>query len=487
MQFRSPVMIEITREEISRHHNPPPAVGGHALAYASVFAFTLGIGSGTFAPENLNTAALVEKLKAPVAAWISLNDPAGSQSWFAEIAVTSPSVYDHPVAVQITSTTSADGATPAAPTLNWYTHIVRRGETLDRFLGLFHVDTDTVTRLLREKSAAWLQRLVPGRELQVAMDQNGQLRELRYETRAEERATVSISGADIRTGREVLPVEKRTHYASGTVTSTLSAAAKKAGLDQGLIATLANIFAWEIDFAQSVRPGDRFTVAYDEIIRNGKPTGAREIAAAEFVSEGRVHRAVRFTDDQGRAHFYTPQGASLRGAFLRAPVKFSRITSGFSRARLHPVLGTWRAHKGVDYAAQTGTPVMATADGVVTSIGHDGGYGKAIELRHGASYTTLYAHLSRFGKDLRRGTTVKQGQVIGFVGSTGLASGPHLHYEFRLNGNHRDPLSYPLPRSQSIAANQRGRFLAEASLWMDRLSRHGQTQIASAADGNPGI
>jgi murein DD-endopeptidase MepM/ murein hydrolase activator NlpD len=474
-------MIEITREDKIRHAAPPPAAGGHALAYASIFAFIMGIGSGSFAPSTLNTAVLIEKLKIPAAAWISLNDPAASQAWSGK-DISSPAPAGDPALPK-----STGAPTPAAPALNWYTHVVRRGETLDRFLSLFQVETDTIARLLKEKSADWLLRLIPGRELQVAMDQSGQLRELRYETRPEERATVSIEGAEIRTGKEMLPVERRMHLASATVTGTLFAAAKKARLDDKLVTALTDIFAWEIDFARDVRPGDRFTVAYEELFRTGKPTGTRELVAAEFVNQGRVHRAVRFTDDRGRTHFYTPQGTSLRGAFLRTPVKFSRITSGFSRARLHPVLGTWRAHKGVDYAAQSGTPVLATADGVVSSIGRDGGYGKAIQLRHGASYTTLYAHLSRFAQDLRVGSAVRQGQVIGAVGSTGLASGPHLHYEFRVNNTHRDPLSYPLPRSQPIATSQRGRFLAEASLWIDRLNRHGQTQIASAAEGNSGI
>ena len=231
--------------------------------------------------------------------------------------------------------------------------------------------------------------------------------------------------------------------AQGTITSSLSETAKKAGLSEILIDQLTQIFAWDIDFATSLRDGDYFTVVYER----GGNNGADDIVAAEFINRGRTYRAVRYIDKEGFANYYTPEGHALQKAFLSTPVDFARISSHFNLHRVHPVLNRIRAHKGVDYAARTGTPVKSTGSGQVTFLGRKGGYGQVIIIKHGERYETVYAHLSKFKAGLQEGSAVRQGEIIGYVGQTGLATGPHLHYEFRIDGVHQNPLTAQAPTS----------------------------------------
>ena len=229
----------------------------------------------------------------------------------------------------------------------------------------------------------------------------------------------------------------------GTITTSMEDAAKQANLPEPLIDQLAQIFAWDIDFATNLHPGDHFTVVYER----GGFNGADDIVATEFINRGKTYRAVRYIDKDGYANYYTPEGNALQKAFLTTPVDFARISSHFSSSRRHPVLNRIRAHKGVDYAARTGTPVKATGNGEVTFLGRKGGYGQAIILKHGDRYETVYAHLSGYKSGLREGSSVRQGEVIGYVGQTGLATGPHLHYEFRIDGIHQNPLTAQVSNS----------------------------------------
>lgn len=231
--------------------------------------------------------------------------------------------------------------------------------------------------------------------------------------------------------------------AQGVVTSSLNEAGRKAGLSEQIIDQLTQIFAWDIDFATNLHEGDRFTIVYER----GGYNGADDIVAAEFVNRGRSYRAVRYIDKEGFANYYTPEGDALQKAFLSTPVDFARISSHFDMHRRHPVLNRIRAHKGVDYAARTGTPVKSTGAGEIEFIGRKGGYGQVIIVKHGDRYETVYAHLSRFKPGLQEGTPVKQGEVIGYVGQTGLATGPHLHYEFRIDGMHQNPLTAQVSNS----------------------------------------
>ena len=212
-----------------------------------------------------------------------------------------------------------------------------------------------------------------------------------------------------------------------------------------MILELAHIFGWDIDFALEIRKGDRFKLVWEEHWVQNRHAGDGPILAAEFVNQGRTYQALRYIGKDGRADYYSPDGKHLRKQFLRTPVDFARISSHFNPRRLHPVFKQVRPHRGVDYAAPTGTPVYAAGDGTVTHRGWKGGYGRVIFIRHGVRYTTVYAHLSRYAKGLRVGSKVTQGQIIGRVGRSGVATGPHLHYEFRIDGVHQNPVKLRFP------------------------------------------
>jgi murein DD-endopeptidase MepM/ murein hydrolase activator NlpD len=256
------------------------------------------------------------------------------------------------------------------------------------------------------------------------------------------------------------PLESHTRTATATIDSSLFQAAADAGLPDGVAFDLADIFQYDIDFVLDIQPGDRFTVVYEELSQDGVPLRTGNILAAKFVNEGREYRAIRYVDSDGHAEYFTPDGKSLRKAFIRAPVQFSRVSSTFNSARKHPILNRIRAHKGVDYAAPVGTPVRAAGEGRVKFAGQQGGYGNVVELEHGSGVVTVYGHLSRFAKNLKRGQRVELGQVIAYVGQTGLATGPHLHYEYRVRGVHKNPQTVPLPDAAPITGVELERFMA---------------------------
>jgi murein DD-endopeptidase MepM/ murein hydrolase activator NlpD len=242
---------------------------------------------------------------------------------------------------------------------------------------------------------------------------------------------------------------------------------------------MVEIFGWDVDFALDVRAGDRFTVIYEELFKNGEKVRDGNILASEFSNRGRSIRAVRYVNEQGRAEYFSPNGFSMRKAFLRTPVNFRRISSRFNRGRIHPVLQRMRAHRGVDYAAARGTPIRAAGDGRVVLSGRKGGYGKTVVLQHGGTYTTLYAHMSRFHARARKGKRVEQGEVIGYVGKTGLATGSHLHYEFRVRGVHKDPLRVKLPKALPIDRRYKKDFLQKTRPLVAQLDVLARTSIAS--------
>jgi murein DD-endopeptidase MepM/ murein hydrolase activator NlpD len=254
------------------------------------------------------------------------------------------------------------------------------------------------------------------------------------------------------------PVEIRVRTAAATIDSSLFQAAGAADISDGVALKLANVFAWDIDFVLDIREGDRFTAAYEQVYQDGKYLRDGEVLAAEFVNNGKVYRAVRFVSDNGNAGYYTPTGLAMRKAFLRAPVEFTRVSSAFNPHRQHPILNTIRGHMGTDYAAPTGTPVHAAGDGRVSFAGRRGGYGNALILTHGSNVSTLYGHMSRFARNVHVGTHVQQGDVIGYVGMTGLATGPHLHYEYLTNGVHRNPQTVQLPGAEPLRAEALKRF-----------------------------
>ena len=270
------------------------------------------------------------------------------------------------------------------------------------------------------------------------------------------------------------------NYIESSITESLSASALAAGLDLKTTMELANIFAWDIDFALDIRKGDSFQLIYEEHFLNGDKIGNGPILAAKFSNRGKTITAIRYENQDGQFEYYTPEGRALRKAFLRSPMDFTRITSRFNPNRLHPIFKTKRPHRGVDYGASRGTPIKTTSNGRVVFAGVKGGYGNVVIIKHGRKYSTLYGHMHKFAKGIRKGSKVKQGQVIGYVGSTGYATGPHLHYELRVDGVHRDPLKVKLPNAQPMATSLKKDFNAYTKGLLAQMNIYKEaTQLAS--------
>ena len=277
------------------------------------------------------------------------------------------------------------------------------------------------------------------------------------------------------------PLEVRRKSGYGRIQSSLYESAAKAGLRDKTVMNLAGIFAWDVDFVLDIRRGDDYYVLYEQLFQNGEYMGDGEIIAAEFNNNGRTIQAIRHIDKDGRSDYFTPEGRSVRKAFLRAPVDF-RVSSSFNPNRLHPVLKTVRPHRGTDYAAPYGTPIKATGDGKVIFRGVKSGYGNVVILQHGGNISTLYAHMSKFVSSVRNGTRVRQGQTVGYVGKSGLVTGTHLHYEYRLNGVHRNSRTVKLPQADPIAEQYRAEFLASVEPILNELLQLKPVQIPALAD-----
>lgn len=316
------------------------------------------------------------------------------------------------------------------------------------------------------EEAQGLTNIKPGESVRVRLGNEGRLQELIYQPNAIETMHITPVGDSFRLENHTKTVEKRLGYVSDSIDNSFYLSAQKSGLSDALIMSLATIFGWDIDFALEIRKGDRFTVVYEEEFLNGSRFGNGKIIAAEFINRGNVYRAIRYEKDDGEYDYYSPDGKSMRKAFLRSPVDFRRISSHFAKERWHPVLGKKRPHHGVDYAASTGTPIKAAGDGTVIFRGVKGGYGRAVIIKHGSQYSTLYGHMSRFNGSVKNGSKVKQGQTIGYVGQSGMATGPHLHYEFRINGAHKNPLTVKLPASKPLEA----RYMSDFRKNSNRLS-----------------
>jgi murein DD-endopeptidase MepM/ murein hydrolase activator NlpD len=336
----------------------------------------------------------------------------------------------------------------------WREERFGRGDTISDLLGRLGVnDEEARAFLLGVKPGRSLQMLRPGTTVQARTAEDGALLALRYVTDKGRLVGFDKQGAEFKAVEQQLTLSPQQQMKSGEIRSSLFAATDAAGLSDNVAIQLADIFAGDIDFHRDLRRGDKFTVIYEMFYHEGRAIKSGRLLAAEFINQGKSYRAVWFKDAEGTGGYYTPEGKNLRKAFLRSPLEFSRISSGFAM-RFHPILQQWRAHKGVDYAAPTGTHVKATADGTVEAIGRQGGYGNFITLKHQGGFSTSYAHLSSFARGLRKGTRVQQGEVIGHVGQTGWATGPHLHYEFRVNNEVRNPLTIALPAALPVPAQQ---------------------------------
>ncbi|MDD5058461.1 MAG: M23 family metallopeptidase [Sideroxydans sp.] len=361
----------------------------------------------------------------------------------------------------------------------WRNERIQRGDTVVELLRRLNVEDAAASEYLRQNSAtASFRKLGVNKEVQAETSMGGDLLALRYLDNEGNQVIISKNENRFKTDIKPAQVEQRTFVRTGEITSTLFAATDEAGLPDAAANQLSEIFGGDIDFHRDLRKGDKFSVIYEMTYSNGEAARTGRILAAEFVNNTRIFRAFYFktSDDQG--DYFSPDGRSMQKAFLRSPIEFSRVSSGFSNSRFHPVLNKWRAHKGVDYAAPIGTNVRATADGVVSFVGKQGGYGNVVMLNHQGRYQTVYGHLSRFASGLRNGQRVSQGQSIGYVGMTGLASGPHLHYEFKMNGVQRDPLKVALPDGKPISEAQKAAFEEATRDLHTRLSLLRNTRVA---------
>ncbi|WP_134083967.1 OapA family protein [Thiohalophilus thiocyanatoxydans] len=373
----------------------------------------------------------------------------------------------------------ADQPVVAQPDESWLRITVRRGDSLAAIFKRHKIPAQDLHEIMQlGRITRNLSALHPGDTVRFKLDDDQKIRQMVFDIDRVTSLQVTRQQDEQFSARIVEhELESRRTQTSGVINSSLFKAGKAAGLKDKLIMEMTTIFGWDIDFVLDIRRGDHFTLIYEEQYLNGEKIQDGPIIAAEFVNQGRRLHAIRYTDEQGRSDYYSPEGYSMRKAFLRTPVDFRRISSRFGK-RHHPIHNRMRMHKGVDYAARSGTPIQAAGDGKIVYRGWKGGYGRVVILQHGGRYSTLYAHMANFKKGLRVGSRVQQGQTIGFVGSSGSATGPHLHYEFRVNGTHRDPLKVKLPDAEPIKAAYKNDFLQLAEKRLAQLDAARPSMLA---------
>lgn len=380
--------------------------------------------------------------------------------------------------IKAESSQSKDSKTPKpAVALNWQTIKIQKNDTLAKVFQRHGFSAKDLQQMMSsDKAKPHLKSLQPGQTLKLQVKENKDVEGLNLEL--EPGKTLSVVRNESGTGYVVtqkdVPLEKKVAFGKGEIRASLISAARRAGLDNNIVAQLVEIYGGNIDFSSDLKPNDTFRVLFEQkCLPDGEKIKTGPVLAAEIVNGGKKIQAIRYTDNAGHTGYFSPEGNGLNQAFLRSPVNFAHVSSGFGM-RLHPIYHKMKHHKGVDYKAPLGTPVQATGDAKVVFVGTKRGYGKTIELQHGARYTTLYAHLSRYAKNLKAGAEVKQGQVIGYVGKTGLATNYHLHYEFRIDGIHRNPLTVALPKAKLIASSNKKQFLAHAKEMIRLMDVHEQ-------------
>jgi len=364
------------------------------------------------------------------------------------------------------------------PESTWSSIKIKSGDSLSLIFKKSNLNPGELHDIISlGKSTKALKFIRPGQEIKFRISDHAELQELVYTQDSQNSLHVMKFSDGFQAIQIVKKIEKRITHAKVIIHNSLFEAGLTAGLSNTLIMDLAGIFGWDIDFALDIRSGDQFSIVYEEQYLDGNKIRDGAILAAEFINQKRRFQAVRFTDKKNRTDYYTPDGLSMRKAFLRTPVDFRRISSRFGK-RKHPILNYMRLHKGVDYVARRGTPVRASGDGKIIHRRRKGGYGRAIIIKHGGKYSTLYAHLQSYKKGLRVGKKVKQGQIIGYVGSSGRTTGAHLHYEFRVNGVHRNPLTVKLPNAKPINKKFKAEYLSYATKMITQLDNYNQFSVA---------
>lgn len=363
----------------------------------------------------------------------------------------------------------------------WYKDFVRRDDTLQSILSRLNIRNRDAHEFIRNDQTASeiAKALIPGKQIEAETDIDGNLVKFEYQLNADQYLTIHKTTDGYEAEKQLRQLEMRPILKSAKINSSLFSATDDANIPDNIAMQLADIFESEIDFHSDLRRGDHFNVIYEGSYHQGELIKTGDVLAAEFVNDGKVFRAIGYRDGDKKMQYYTPEGKSLHKSFLRSPLEFTRVSSGFSAARFHPVLQRVRAHKGVDMAAPTGTRVKASGDAVVDFVGQKGGYGNVIVLKHNNGVSTVYGHLSRFATGLRRGAKIAQGEIIGFVGMTGVATGPHLHYEFLMNGQHRDPMKVALPKSNTIDARNKTEFANISNQLTAQLRLLGTSNIAA--------
>ncbi|MDL0432493.1 peptidoglycan DD-metalloendopeptidase family protein [Marinobacter sp. TBZ242] len=393
------------------------------------------------------------------------------------------SIADQPQLPEALDTAAAI-AEASEPELKWQEYRIKSGDTLSSLFSRAGFNDGIMLSVIHgDGEADKLQRLYAGETISFATDDAGELAAVDLQRNLLETLRVEKTEDGFKGETVVREPDVKPAFASGIIDGSLYVAAREAGMSDRLSMEMAGIFGWNIDFVYDVRKGDRFEVVYEELYLDGEKFGTGDIISARFVNRGKEVVALRYKDSNGDTDYYSPDGSSMRKAFLRTPID-ARVSSSFNLQRRHPVLDVVRPHEGTDYAAPPGTPIKAAGHGRVQFAGWKGGYGRTVILKHGDNITTLYAHLSRFGKGISTGTRVKQGDTIGHVGSSGMVTGPHLHYEFRVNGSPRNSRTVKLPDAKPIPKSEMARFskFANQQVAKFELFRQDYQQLAMAAD-----
>ncbi|PXF64611.1 peptidoglycan DD-metalloendopeptidase family protein [Kangiella spongicola] len=368
------------------------------------------------------------------------------------------------------------------PKYDWQTVKVAKGESLSRIFNKLGFSSKDLHYIMQsDDQVDILKKIRPGHTLEFAANENKGFQELRYPFNSSDTLVITkLADKEFDVSLDKKPIEFKQRFATATITSSFYNAGKQAGLPDGVIMELAGVFEYDIDFALEIRKNDSFSVLYEEKYIDGKKAGYGNILSAEFYNMGEHYAAVRYTDTNGRTAYYTPEGKALRKSFLRAPLKFNYVSSNFNPKRFHPIQKRVKAHRGTDYRAPIGTPVRAAGDGRVVKSAYNRFNGNYVFIQHGGNITTKYLHFSK--RAVKAGQRVKQGQIIGYVGSTGMSQAPHLHYEFVVNGVHRNPRTVKLPHAAPVPKAEMARFQEHSKPLVARLETERTTYFARLND-----
>ena len=452
-----------------RHHFVLPAITIAVITVMSVVVANVNITPNKSAVSEQVATSLVETIPLTLE---TKSEPASAIKYSAPIPVKSETTSDVNIANLI-----HPNSEEAVPQSYVETVKIKKGDSLSSLFSKRNLNKELHKIMQMGDQVKELKSIFPGQKIHFHLAGND-LTAFEIETSVNRRIKIGKQDDSYIVNEIVRDFETRLQVASSTIEDSLFLAGKRAGLSAALIMELANVFGWDIDFALDIRSGDQFSVVYEEKYLDGEKIKDGTIIAAEFINIGKKFRAARYTNSNGDTDYYSEDGRSMRKPFLRTPVDFARISSRFNLKRKHPILNKIRAHKGVDYAASTGTPIKASGDGKIVHRGKKGGYGRTVIIRHGGTYSTLYAHMHKYARNTQVGKRVKQGQIIGYIGKSGLATGPHLHYEFRVNGVHRNPLTVKLPDAKPLAKSELARFKSATADQFAQLDLYSSTLLA---------